>query len=293
MSEFIAPTLGRARGPLHPFESEPRRDVVGTCRTHSGYGPGMIDTSGIDAKIGRAEEHYSSVVERITAWQRRSPHRLSFEKDPDGRQRTARLVVHEEIPRDVALGIGDCVHNLRSSLDHLVWAATLARVTTPANPQRVMFPICDDERQWTDEAPGSVGQLSTDLQAAIEEVQPFKRPASLAVNPLRLVSRMDNEDKRGLLQPLLSAEHTVGAVVPGQQFELTANLDVPLVDGSAVAQLILDQPDVDVQIDWILAVAPMLEHEPYEGHTFARVDVLLRRCIDDIRTIARDLIPLT
>ena len=253
----------------------------------------MIDTSGIDAKIGRAEEHYSSVVEIIDTWQRRSPYRLTFEKDRDGRQRTARLAIREEIPRDVALGIGDCVHNLRSSLDHLVWAATVSRVPAPANPQKVMFPICDDGGQWIDQAPGSVGHLSTEFQAAIEDVQPFKRPDILAVNALRLVSRMDNADKHRMLQPVLAAHHTVGAVVPGQLFELTANLDVPLLDGSAVATLVLDQPDMEVEIDWIIAVAPMLEHEPYEGHIFAQVDILLRRCIDDIRTIVDDLIPLT
>ncbi len=253
----------------------------------------MIDTSGIDAKIGRAEEHYSAVVELINAWQRRSPHRLSFEKDPDGRQRTARLVIHEEIPRDVALGIGDCVHNLRSSLDHLVWAATLARVTTPADPRRIVFPVCDDEGQWINEAPGSVGHLSTELQAAIEDLQPFKRPDTLAINTLRLVSRMDDADRHRMLQPVLATDHTVGAVVPGRRFELAANLDVPLVDGSAVAHLTLEEPDMDVQVDWILVVTPMLEHEPHEGHTFTQVDTMLRRCIDDIRTIVDDLIPST
>jgi len=253
----------------------------------------MIDTSGIDAKIGRAEEHYSAVVELINAWQRRSPHRLSFEKDADGRQRTARLVIHEEIPRDVALGIGDCVHNLRSSLDHLVWAATVAQVPTPADPRRIVFPICGDEGQWITEAPGSIGQLSTELQAAIEDLQPFKRPDTLPMNPLRLVSRLDDADRHRMLQPVLATDHAVGAVVPGRQFQLAANLDVPLVDGSAVARLTLEEPDIDVQVDWILVVTPMLEHEPYDGHTFAQIDIMLRRCIDGIRAIVDALVPST
>jgi hypothetical protein len=272
-------------------EAEARRSR--RLQTTSATVADMIDTSGIEAKIGRAEEHYSSVVDVINAWQRRSPYRLSFEKDPDGRRRTARLVVKEEVPRDVALSIGDCVHNLRSSLDHLVWAATMARIGIPLRPDRIMFPVYDDADQWMDRASGSVGQLSTELQAAIEELQPFKRPDMQAVNSLRLVSRLDNADKHRMLQPVLAAHHTVGAVVPGRQFELTANLDAPLVDGSAVANLVLDEPDMEAEIDWILAIAPMLEHEPHEGHTFAPVDIVLRRCIDDIREIVHDLVPLT
>jgi len=77
-------------------------------------------------KIGRAEEHAKAVSDEITSWDEADSYRLALDKDAQGH--CYRIIVQFNIPpaKDRwALVAGDCVHNLRSALDHLVYAIDL------------------------------------------------------------------------------------------------------------------------------------------------------------------------
>jgi hypothetical protein len=70
--------------------------------------------------------------------------------------------------------IGDCVQNLRSALDHMVWqlAPQEARLTTPSHLE---FPIFSDPQKFGDNAPKRIGSLPKATQKIIESVQPFHK----------------------------------------------------------------------------------------------------------------------
>lgn len=92
-----------------------------------------------------------------------------------------------------SLTLGDCVHNLRSALDHLAWQ--LARGPS----RRTQFPILDRRPQrWTcrGRRPGAIrvaGDLPLDALRIIEEVQPYN--GTNAGRDLLTIQELDAIDK--------------------------------------------------------------------------------------------------
>jgi len=93
-------------------------------------------------KVDRAREHLHAFDVEASAWIEGKPYAAVDEPDPGpflypfpypipGTQaRRFRVVRVDPVPDPLGPIIGDCVHNLRSSLDHL--ALALARSFTPA-----------------------------------------------------------------------------------------------------------------------------------------------------------------
>lgn len=157
---------------------------------------------GVRAKIGRAEEHLKVAAELADVV--RDGHSVIRKKGYDPNFTPASpeyvsLFLKLRQPReDFVLIVGDCVHNLRTSLDHLVWQLVLLNGGTPTTSN--MFPICDTHGAW-------VGQLKRDrlcgvslrAKTLIEGLQPY---VSATNAPLWVLSELENIDKH---RTLLSA----------------------------------------------------------------------------------------
>lgn len=156
---------------------------------------------GVRAKIARAEQHLQAFQ---AAWQAHSAITThvaleSIEEVPEGRRATVSITSGELAP-DLGVPLGDAVHNLRSSLDHLVCQLAIA-ARNPAACDKTQFPIFatdtpDNRRRiqrW-------IRHTSTAAQAEIVALQPFNRQS---VDPssdlLWLLSELDNIDKHRLL----------------------------------------------------------------------------------------------
>jgi hypothetical protein len=117
-------------------------------------------------------------------------------------------VEHEAPPDDWPLLAGEAIQNLRSSLDHMVYAASGERGGT-------QFPIFTDPAEYQQKAPGMLRGVPAPVSATIEGAQPYRSwasdPAQVALEQLRLLS---NLDKHRTLATVASAVEHEGVATP-------------------------------------------------------------------------------
>lgn len=106
-----------------------------------------------------------------------------------------------------ALLVGDCVHNLRSALDNLVYGLARLKADPPSDPRGIHFPIFTSKEAF--EKSGSVKSTLTQLPDHAAELvtawQPFHRENSdhIAADALNLLHHLSNQDKHRLPQVVL------------------------------------------------------------------------------------------
>src|SRR6476619_1299435 len=101
----------------------------------------MVDLTSVDEKIKRSKEHINNLKQRIDRFDKGQPYEMieqSNPERPENRQGILRIL--RPIPPGIPLAAGDAVHNLRSALDHLVWAAVGPNATN-----QTAFPIWRSE----------------------------------------------------------------------------------------------------------------------------------------------------
>src|SRR5438128_2720160 len=98
--------------------------------------------AGIHLKVSRANEHLNDLRKIVTGCESATCE-VVIENDleSDIGWLTLRL---PQPPRNLSIVAGDCLYNLRSALDHLVWQLVLSN--PPHRPtKKNMFPICTSE----------------------------------------------------------------------------------------------------------------------------------------------------
>jgi hypothetical protein len=124
------------------------------------------------------------------------------------------------IPLEVPLIIGDCLQNLRSSLDYLVWELCVAANVQPTDKNQ--FPICDAPNKYRDVKGQQLAGVPILAQTEIENLQPFKVGGSAFIwHELWILNRLTNISKhRRILHTDLGAvrtEKATGAAVAPSQ----------------------------------------------------------------------------
>jgi hypothetical protein len=105
-------------------------------------------------------------------------------------------------PPIIGLLIGDCVHNLRSALDHIVYALIATNPLRGGAPpsDKAMFPICSgraEYRRQTDKLKRLEG-IPDAVAALIETLQPYhtrEKGLDHTLHPLWVLNKLDNIDK--------------------------------------------------------------------------------------------------
>lgn len=95
---------------------------------------------------------------------------------------------------------GECIHNMRSSLDNLAFALARLRCDPPHNPNKISFPIYKDQARFMENGRRNIDQLPADAASLIEKIQPFQRydsgqGDSPDKDPLALLQELNNADK--------------------------------------------------------------------------------------------------
>lgn len=95
---------------------------------------------------------------------------------------------------------GECIHNMRSSLDNLAFALARLQCDPPDNPNRISFPIYKDQAKFMENGRRNIDQLPADAASLIEKIQPFQRHGSGQgdspdKDPLALLQELNNADK--------------------------------------------------------------------------------------------------
>lgn len=190
------------------------------------------------AKVQRAELHLLSFE---AAWQKvidSDAFTFIHEVNADGVSHRYRAVAVPELDDRWALVLGDCVHNLRSALDYLVYELVRANGGEP--DERTEFPV--------HALPGGVrvpGGIADDALRLIEEVQPYA--ATDEANRVQAIDIIDCAARRRLVSLVPAATgHAVptgaGRSNPAPQIVEVWTSDRPLESGKTVHGYTYDTP---------------------------------------------------
>lgn len=156
----------------------------------------------IYAKIDRASEHIRNLNAEINTLIDGDAYRIVSEPEGDARKSSIR-VIGTEPPLRLAVVAGEIVHQLRSSLDHLVCQLAIANGKPVKRSHQ--FPICDTPGKFKAACKrGNIKGLSASARSLIEGRQPYKKGEDIKKNFLYLLREMDDADKHRLL-PVVAA----------------------------------------------------------------------------------------
>jgi hypothetical protein len=110
--------------------------------------------------------------------------------------------------REWGVLVGEVVHNLRSALDHCVYASA-------AKPQGTYFPTFTKEEDWTRKSCDILYSVPEEVVSIIKEAQPYQWKSKASLHPLALLNTLWNQDKHRLL-------HTTALTMSGPQPEIIA-----------------------------------------------------------------------
>ena len=203
-------------------------------------------------KLNWAKKHFELLNGEISRFLDAEPYGAEVrEFDSESQSFIIRSVVKTELPRGWPLVIGDCVHNLRSALDHLAWQLATDRATGLA-PKGTEFPVFLERDKYKKldrsgrPAPGSgafkVRGMSAAAQAAIEGLQPYNRSDGVPeLHPLWLLQALSNEDKHRVLSVvgtiMEESEITFRQPPVDADLEMSFDYGVPLEPETRIGQL--------------------------------------------------------
>ncbi len=154
------------------------------------------------AKFIRALDHFAQLSRVVLS----AEAGISYEVESGGNGTyICRVRGLQEPSRQVGLLAGDCAHNARTALDHLVSRLAEMHTGIPAKEQRKSaFPVLAQPRQWQQAVRRDLAGVSESVSQRIWELQPFNYDnatiwGELAPNLLPYcltqLSELDNVDK--------------------------------------------------------------------------------------------------
>jgi hypothetical protein len=210
-------------------------------------------------KFARAQDHLYCLTTLVTTYLATQPYGTVEEiEDKDGgRVVTHRGVIREKPPTEWSEIVGDCLNNLRSSLDHLTWGLAGERGDKTAFP---LFSKPDSYGAVT--ARNHLRHVRPDAHAFIELLQPYHHPDGAKAHPLGLLDRLTNDDKhREVIGAEVGVAHIHVDAPTGQpamgdilefEFEPTDRL---FEDGAVIARYFTSNPHVYVPLQFTFDVA--------------------------------------
>jgi len=221
----------------------------------------MKRRAGIDAKIERAEKHIQDLEIWLCGFGETKPYILGTKphKVPDLGWTT--IYIKDVNEFGASLFVGDCIHNLRSALDHLAWQLVEAGGGVPNKD--TSFPISDTSHQYASAiGKGEINKIACKAKEVLSGVQPFKT----GDNTLSVLHTLDIFDKHRVLLTAMMAVADYGIHFGANQM-LWFNSDrrLPLMRGNEVVN-IPTRTIADMKGDFKLAVEiTFIEPEVVKG----------------------------
>jgi hypothetical protein len=150
---------------------------------------------GVALKLARAKEHVDSLADVFRPF-RSANFQVSTEGDPETRMRAVKVHFPKPDPKTSTV-IGDCLHNLRSALDHTVYQLVQANGGEPTPDH--MFPIAISAQAFEKSARKRLRGISPAARAAIEAMQPYHFGPAANADPLAVLAALSNIDKHRTL----------------------------------------------------------------------------------------------
>jgi hypothetical protein len=163
-----------------------------------------LDLTSVYAKLDRAEEHLHAVQAEIAQWL----NSCRYESFPERGGQTARVGVAllrigpEPYTTRWAVIIGDCLSNIRSALDHLIYSFAKFNAANDPTPDidSLAFVIADSPEKFREAAKGRLRGFKQGFVDLVESFQPYRRKHPVLPPLLALIRDLSNADKHRLLQ---------------------------------------------------------------------------------------------
>jgi hypothetical protein len=114
-------------------------------------------TPGNELKLGRAARHFNEASALLADYKNPRPFAIRRDENPDTGL-SFWITLKRKPPDEIALAAGDCIHNLRSALDHIVYELSCHH-RQQQHVGGTAFPVLTDPTNW-DERDGK-GKLRT------------------------------------------------------------------------------------------------------------------------------------
>jgi hypothetical protein len=162
----------------------------------------------VKLKIDRAAELLDNLIPVLTNFKNNQSKNICIHPEwtDDGRQYSLIASGNITTPPELSLYIGEIIHQLRSSLDHLVCA--LASYNGASIKKSHQYPICKTQADFeTAKSKGRLSGLSKPAALEIETSQPYNNTANLTSDILYVLNDLSNTDKhRSLLLTVCAAK---------------------------------------------------------------------------------------
>ena len=128
-------------------------------------------TPGSDLKLGRAWRHFNEADGLLADYKNPEPYEIRREENPDTGL-SFWITLTKKPPDDISLAAGDCIHNLRSALDHIIYE--LSCHTAGQHVADTAFPILVSPRNWKSISGQQLHAVPRPALKRIEVLQPFQ-----------------------------------------------------------------------------------------------------------------------
>ncbi|MFI5341212.1 MAG: hypothetical protein ACHQ7N_15415 [Candidatus Methylomirabilales bacterium] len=156
----------------------------------------------IRVKVERAKKHIADLDRETLAYLASNPYEVRPKEDPQTGKPIFYLAKCEPMSIHLSAIIGDAVHNLRSSLDHLAQQLFTVATGSTSSGTHIHFPIDSSAAQYKANAPGKVKGLRKDAIDAINSIEPYDGGKG---RDLWVLNHLDRIDKHRLLVTVNSA----------------------------------------------------------------------------------------
>lgn len=134
----------------------------------------------IRKKMYRAHQNFEELTAEVGRYFKSNPGKLVPQQESTPDTIIAAFQTKDSLPSRMPLIAGDCLQNLRSSLDYLVWELVLAEGKEPGKHNS--FPICsgptadvfEDAIKWHGKRPGCLEGIPLNAVAEIRNLQPCR-----------------------------------------------------------------------------------------------------------------------
>ncbi len=168
---------------------------------------------GFELKLDRAEQHLNLLTLAVTEWIDAHPNLIQEETDLETGDGLVVVDAPAAPPADaISLIAADCIHNLRASLDQLVFALAWANTAGPLtekDARRCEFPVYGPRAPKVSDLARRIGAIDPGAQALIAGFQPYNAGPQYAEEKLWILDQLWNLDKHRMLPVTVFGQHSV------------------------------------------------------------------------------------
>jgi len=167
----------------------------------------MALLKGSKLKLSRAEQHLNTLTASIQEFVESNPYSLILHPDPYPPQYMLQAKINNTISTEYGCIIGDFAHNVRSSLDLLVYQLSDLIAGDKAR-FKLQFPIFDHDADYHKYEKVYLNGVQYKYKKIIEKYQPYKQKGGFDDNPLKLLRHINDADKHRII-PVVGAIATL------------------------------------------------------------------------------------